>query len=60
MDVLSKNIIHLVIKLGEAGCYLSLMHQNIEVMHQEEAQVVSNTKAEIASWRRISRPKLRT
>lgn len=45
---LSKNIIHFVVKLGKASSHLASIHQKLEVMHEGEARVVSNTEAEFA------------
>lgn len=46
VDGLSKSIIHLVVKLGEADSHLALMCWMVEVTCQGEAWVIWNAKVE--------------
>lgn len=51
-DTLSKNIVHSVVKLGEVGSHLTLMHRKLESTCMGEAQAIANTKTKITELER--------
>lgn len=59
MDGLSKNIIHLVVKLEEVGNHLTSMHQKLETACMGKAQMIANTETKIAELEKITRLRLK-
>lgn len=59
VDGLSKSIIHLAVKLREAGSYLALMCQKVKVAPQDEAHVILNAKTKIVELEKNSQAKVK-
>lgn len=59
VDVLSKNVICSVIKLGKASKWVALMLQKMIDAHQGEVQAIANAKAKVVNLKRSFQAKIK-